>query len=163
MLRNYWVLAKNAYEKILQNRLKVVAELKISKMFFFQAKSKSFALNLEKRSILLHFCFHVITKESSIQKLAYRHSFESKIFKELTKNNLLFIKIILQWLKIHRMTVGYFFWIDLSNPSFVISSRGREFIFVMKNRVQRGFRQVRGSEGGWDGFTACVRSQLKNG
>lgn len=39
----------------------------------------------------------------------------------------------------------------------------REFIFVMKNRVQRGFRQVRGSDGGWDGFTACVRSQLKNG
>lgn len=39
----------------------------------------------------------------------------------------------------------------------------REFIFVMKNRVQRGFRQVRGSDGGWEGFTACVRSQLKNG
>jgi len=39
----------------------------------------------------------------------------------------------------------------------------REFIFVMKNRVQRGFRQVRGTDGGWDGFTACVRSQLKNG
>lgn len=39
----------------------------------------------------------------------------------------------------------------------------REFIFVMKNRVQRGFRHVRGSDGGWDGFTACVRSQLKNG